>query len=748
MTKRRIADNLYIRTRPNGRAVYTFRFMQDGKAREIGLGSTDIVSRAAAKRKALEYRLMLHEGRNPLAEKQRLSAGATFDEMAAAYIEAHKAGWRDGGKSATQWQASLKAYASPVIGPRPIGRISANDLADILRPIWIEKAETARRVRGRIERVLNFAAAHGTPYSGERNPASLEILRHMLPQRRQTVKHHAAILVGDIPAFAADLKSRDNVSAKALLFVLLTVARTSEAIGATWDEIDMDAQTWTLSAERMKAARPHVVPLVPAAVELLRSLPHGEWVFAGPNGKLSNMALLEQMRQIRGRGATVHGLRASFKTWASEKTETPREIVEGCLAHTIGGKVERAYQRGQLIEKRRALLLAWSRFCFGVVSGNRTREVDINSYMELALAPQAADIAHPAFSKMFVETEYLADSGTIVATRRRRGPSEPEIWAAHLAVVDGKALGRPQFETDRARFLGRCHTIHDPIAMGAGRLSNTAGTVLDPIFALRRRVQVPPGATVHVAFWTMLAQTRTELLDMIDKHRDRTAFGRAATLAWTQGQVQLHHLGITTGEASLFQRLAGHVIHAGPSLRPTSDMILQGAASQPGLWAQGISGDRPIVLLRIADIDNLDIAHQLLQAHEYWRINQLAVDVVILNERQSSYVQDLQTALETQLRTSQSRRPVASDMPCSRFSIPSTMPARARTSTVTRWSRMSSRRMFTPTLLISGGAAGHGIRALPAGCTVQGSKASSDCGCAARSCIWIRASRRAGRISR
>jgi cyclic beta-1,2-glucan synthetase len=296
-------------------------------------------------------------------------------------------------------------------------------------------------------------------------------------------------------------------------------------------------------------------------------------------------------------------------------------------------------------------------------SGNRTREIEITSYMELALAPQAADIAHPAFSKMFVETEYLADSGAIVATRRRRAPSEPEIWAAHLAIVDGKALGRPQFETDRARFLGRCHTVHDPIAMGAGRLSNTVGTVLDPIFALRRRVQVPPGATVHIAFWTMLAQTRTELLDMVDKHRDRTAFGRAATLAWTQAQVQLHHLGITTGEASLFQRLAGHVIYAGPSLRPTSDSILQGAASQPGLWAQGISGDRPIVLLRIADIDDLEIAHQLLQAHEYWRIKQLAVDVVILNERQSSYVQDLQIALETQLRTSQSRRPIAGDMP-------------------------------------------------------------------------------------
>ncbi|MDR3437723.1 GH36-type glycosyl hydrolase domain-containing protein [Telmatospirillum sp.] len=289
-------------------------------------------------------------------------------------------------------------------------------------------------------------------------------------------------------------------------------------------------------------------------------------------------------------------------------------------------------------------------------TGNRIRELEITSYAELVLAPQATDAAHPAFSKLFVETEYLADVGAILATRRRRTPVEPEIWAAHLAVVDGDAVGRPEIETDRARFLGRGHDIRTPMAVIDGRsLSNTVGTVLDPIFALRRRVRVAPGAVVRVAYWTLAASTREALLDSVDKHRDSTAFGRATTLAWTQAQVQLHHLGITAGEAALFQNLAGHVVHAASVLRPASDTIRRGGGAQSGLWAQGLSGDLPIVLLRIADSEYIDIAHQLLQAHEYWRMKQLAVDLVILNERQSSYVQDLQIAIETLVRTSQSR---------------------------------------------------------------------------------------------
>ena len=289
-------------------------------------------------------------------------------------------------------------------------------------------------------------------------------------------------------------------------------------------------------------------------------------------------------------------------------------------------------------------------------SGSRVREIEVTSYAELVLAPQAGDLAHPAFSKLFVQTEYLADSGVILATRRRRSPDEAEIWAAHIAVVDGGAVGGPEIETDRARFLGRCHGSRAPIAVIDGRpLSKTVGTVLDPIFALRRRVRVAPGTTVRIAFWTMVAETRAAVLDLADKHQDVAAFDRAGTLAWTQAQVQLHHLGVGGGEAALFQRLAGHLLYAAPTLRSTSETIRRGAGGQPGLWTQGISGDLPILLLRIADTDDLGIARQLLQAHEYWRMKRLAVDLVILNEHASSYAQGLQIALETLVRTSQSR---------------------------------------------------------------------------------------------
>ena len=300
-------------------------------------------------------------------------------------------------------------------------------------------------------------------------------------------------------------------------------------------------------------------------------------------------------------------------------------------------------------------------------ASSRAREIEVTSYAELVLAPQAADVAHPAFSKLFVETEYLPHAGAILATRRRRSPGEPEIWAAHLAVVEGEAVGKPEVETDRARFLGRGSSPRNAIAMHEGRpLSNTVGTVLDPIFALRRRVQIAPGATARIAFWTMVAPTREALLDLIDKHRDATAFERATTLAWTQAQVQLHHLGIDPGEAGLFQRLAGHLLYAAPTLRPSSDTIRRGAGPQSGLWHLGISGDLPILLLRIADTEHLDIARQLLQAHEYWRMKQFAVDLVILNERASSYVQDLQIALEALVRASQSRPQAGVEGPAGR----------------------------------------------------------------------------------
>ncbi|MEO8443377.1 MAG: glucoamylase family protein [Gammaproteobacteria bacterium] len=293
-------------------------------------------------------------------------------------------------------------------------------------------------------------------------------------------------------------------------------------------------------------------------------------------------------------------------------------------------------------------------------NSGRVRDIDVTSYAELVLAPVAADSAHPAFSKLFVQTEYVARHAALLATRRRRSPGEPEIWAAHQAVVEGQVLGTPELETDRARFIGRGHEVRAPIAVMDGRrLSNTVGTVLDPVFALRYRMRVPTGATVRLAFWTAVAPSRQAVLDLLDKLRDPNAYLRASTLAWTHAQVQLRHLGITAAEASLFQRLAGHILFADGSLRPLPDTIRRGGGGPAALWSQGISGDLPIVLLRIDDIEDVAIARQLLHAHAYWRMKQLAVDLVILNERGASYVQDLQIALETLVRASQSRVQVA-----------------------------------------------------------------------------------------
>src|SRR5665647_1499944 len=294
-------------------------------------------------------------------------------------------------------------------------------------------------------------------------------------------------------------------------------------------------------------------------------------------------------------------------------------------------------------------------------TGRQAREIELTSYCEIVLAPPAADLAHPAFSKLFVETEYLVSEGAILATRRRGQYDEPEVWAAQLAVLDGEAVGKMQVETDRARFIGRGGSVRTAIAAIDGRpLSGTVGTVLDPAFVLRRCVRVAPGATARVAFWTMVASSREALLDLVDKHRDTTAFERASTLAWTQAQVQLRHIGIDRGKAGVFQHLAGHLLYAAPTLRASSDSILRGAGAQSLLWSLGISGDLPILLLRISDTENLGLAHQLLQAHEYLRMKQLSVDLVILNERASSYVQDLQIAIEALVRTSQSRlSPVA-----------------------------------------------------------------------------------------
>ncbi len=295
-------------------------------------------------------------------------------------------------------------------------------------------------------------------------------------------------------------------------------------------------------------------------------------------------------------------------------------------------------------------------------TGDEVRVIDVTSCCELVLAPPEADAAHPAFSKLFVQTEYVARPGVLLATRRKRSPDEPDVWMAHHAVVEGEVLGQPEFESDRARFLGRGREIDEPIAVFDGRpLSNTAGTVLDPVFVLRYRVRIPPGATVHLSFWTEVASSRAGVLDLFDKHHDVNAFGRAATLAWTQAQVQLRHLGVNAEEANLFQRIASHVLYADASLRSPAATIRQGSGSPAVLWAHGISGDVPLVLFRIEHVEDIAVLRQLLRAHEYWRLKKLAVDLVVLNERGSSYIQDLQLAIESAVRTSQSRPSLVGD---------------------------------------------------------------------------------------
>jgi cyclic beta-1,2-glucan synthetase len=289
-------------------------------------------------------------------------------------------------------------------------------------------------------------------------------------------------------------------------------------------------------------------------------------------------------------------------------------------------------------------------------SGHRDREIEVTSYLELVLAPPAADASHQTFSKLFVQTEYVAKRETLLATRRKRSPDEPDIWAAHHAVLEGEVSGEAEIETDRARFLGRGREIRSPLAVMDGqRLSGTVGTVLDPVFALRYRMVVAAGTTSRIAFWTAVAASREAALDLLDKHHEANSYTRAATLAWTQAQVQLRHLGIDAAEAGLFQRLAGHLLYADASLRPPANVIRDGGGPPTGLWSQRISGDFPILLLRIDAIEDIAIARQLLQAHEYWQMKGLATDLVLLNDRAASYVQDLQNALETLARMSRSR---------------------------------------------------------------------------------------------
>jgi cyclic beta-1,2-glucan synthetase len=285
-------------------------------------------------------------------------------------------------------------------------------------------------------------------------------------------------------------------------------------------------------------------------------------------------------------------------------------------------------------------------------NGSRVREIEITSYTEVVLAELTADIAHPVFSNLFIQTEYVPEVRGLLATRRARAADEPEIWAAHVVAQDRRSAGGLEYETDRARFLGRGRTVRAPAALDGHPLSNTVGAVLDPVLSLRVRVRVAPGSTMQTTFSTMIATSRAAAVDLADKYHDPSTFERISMLAWTHAQVQLHHLGVQADDALLYQEIANRILFSDPAARPSSDVLRRNTSSAAGLWPHGISGDYPVVLLSIDAIEGRKIVAQLLRAHEYWQMKGLAVDLVILNDKASSYLQDLQTLLEDMVRTS------------------------------------------------------------------------------------------------
>jgi integrase len=339
----------------------------------MGLGPVALVSLAEARAKALAYRKLLLDGGDPLAAKQqarqaRLLASAaaqTFRQCAEGYVTAHEPGWRSA-QSHAQWVQSLSAFVYPVIGELPVAAIDTGVVLRVLEPIWTTKPETASRVRSRIENVLDWAKARGYRNGGE-NPARWRgHLDHLLPAKSKLrrVEHFAALPYGEIGTFMAKLRQQPGTAARALEFLVLVAARTSEVRLARWDEIKGDG--WLVPAERMKSNVPHRVPLVSRAAKLLKTLPRqGEYIFMGSRvgAPLGIHSLPRVLQRMGHTNLTVHGFRASFKTWASECTSYPRDVVEMALAHSVGAGVEAAYQRGDLFEKRRRLMQAWADFC-------------------------------------------------------------------------------------------------------------------------------------------------------------------------------------------------------------------------------------------------------------------------------------------------------------------------------------------------------------------------------------------------
>ncbi|MCW8918054.1 MAG: integrase arm-type DNA-binding domain-containing protein [Gammaproteobacteria bacterium] len=364
--------------------VLRFTFHRDNgtkKRREMGLGSYPDVGLAEAREMASEYRKDIKNGVDPIeARKVVPEEVPSFATCAARYIRAHRHGWKSG-KHARQWVRTLKTYARTEIGAKKVDAITTEDILKILTPIWNSKTETAKRLQGRIEIVLDYAAAH--KYRDPLNPARWRgHLDKLLPKpsRVKKASHHPAMPYMEVPSFMAELSGNDSISAKALRFLILTATRTSEALEAKWEEIDLDAAVWTIPAERMKAKKEHRVPLSSAAITILKELDREEdnpYLFPGArNGRpLSNMALLQLMRGmgygVKGdRGSYVpHGFRSSFRDWSGEVSNFPRDVAEMALAHVIENKVEAAYRRGDLFAKRYKMMQAWSDYLVSTEAG-------------------------------------------------------------------------------------------------------------------------------------------------------------------------------------------------------------------------------------------------------------------------------------------------------------------------------------------------------------------------------------------
>jgi len=369
---------LYLRVTHNGTKNWVFRFMLNGRPRWMGVGPLHIIGLAEARNRAAAFRLQRHDGIDPIERRRadrlqgRLEAAKaiTFKECAARYIASHRAGWRNP-KHAAQWQATLATYAEPVIGGLSVQAIDAALVLKVLEPIWTTKPETAGRVRGRIESVLDWAKARG--YRAGENPARWRgHLDKLLPVRSKVrrVEHHAALPYAELPGFLVSLREQEGIGARALEFAIVTAARTGEVIGARWGEIDLLDKTWTLPATRMKAGKEHRVPLSGRALAILQDMQahrHADEAFVFPGAKpgrpLSNMAFLMLLRRMARGYVTAHGFRSSFRDWVAERTNFPAEVAEIALAHTVSDKTVAAYNRSDLFDRRRRLMADWATFC-------------------------------------------------------------------------------------------------------------------------------------------------------------------------------------------------------------------------------------------------------------------------------------------------------------------------------------------------------------------------------------------------